>query len=84
MLFVVFGIFPILLNAQILVTDLVDAVNSDGILIKYLENESVPYTGKVYNYYRNGNKELKGNYVRGLKEGKWVWWHTSGNRHKVG
>ena len=40
MLFVVFGIFPILLNAQILVTDLVDAVNSDGILIKYLENES--------------------------------------------
>ena len=56
MLFVVFGIFPILLNAQILVTDLVDAVNPDGVLIKYLQNESVPYTGKVYNYYHNGNK----------------------------
>ncbi len=72
MYFIIFGIFPILISAQVLVTDLVDAVNPDGRLIKYLEKDSVPYTGKVFNYYNNGIKELKGNYNRGLKEGKWV------------
>ena len=77
-------VFTTLVNAQILVSDLVDAVNSDGILIKYLKDASVPYSGRVYNNYPNGNRELQGNYLRGLKEGKWVWWHTNGNKHKVG
>ena len=84
MFLIIFGISPILISGQILVTDLVDAVSSEERLIKYLKEESVPYTGKVYNYYDNGVKELEGNYVRGLKEGKWIWWHTNGKRHKTG
>ena len=84
MYFIIFGIFPILISAQVLVTELVSAVNPDGRLIKHLDKDSVPYTGEVFNYYNNGVKELKGNYNRGLKEGKWVWWHTNGKRHKVG
>ena len=50
MYFIIFGIFPFLISAQVLVTDLVDAVNPDGRLIKYLEKAAVPYTGKVVNY----------------------------------
>ena len=84
MYIVIFGIFPIMVSSQVLVTDLIDAVNSEGKLIKYIEEESVPYTGKVYHYYNNGTKELQGNYVRGFKHGKWTWWHTNGKRHKVG
>ena len=84
MYIVILGILPIIVSSQVLVTDLNDAVNSEGKLIKYIEEESVPYTGKVYHYYNNGTKELQGNYVRGFKHGKWTWWHTNGKRHKVG
>ncbi len=84
MYLVILGIFPIMVSSQVLVTDLIDAVNNQGKLIKYLEGDSVPYTGKVYHYYNNGTKELQGNYVRGLKHGKWTWWHTNGKKNKVG
>ena len=59
MYFIIFGIFPILISAQVLVTELVGAVNPDGRLIKHLDKDSVPYTGEVFNYYNNGVKELK-------------------------
>ena len=58
MFLIIFGIIPILISGQILVTDLVDAVSSEGRLIKYLKEESVPYTGKVYNYYEQEIKLL--------------------------
>ena len=35
-----------MVSTQVLVTDLIDAVNNEGKLIKYLEEESIPYTGK--------------------------------------
>ena len=31
-----------MVSSQVLVTDLIDAVNSEGKLIKYIEEESVP------------------------------------------
>ena len=67
MYLIILGIFPIMVSTQVLVTDLIDAVNNEGKLIKYLEEDSTPFTGKVYNYYNNGTKELEGNYVRGFK-----------------
>ena len=42
MYFIIFGIFPILISAQVLVTELVSAVNPDGRLIKHLDKDSVP------------------------------------------
>ena len=42
MYIVIFGIFPIMVSSQVLVTDLIDAVNSEGKLIKYIEEKIVP------------------------------------------
>ena len=33
-----------MVSSQVLVTDLIDAVNSEGKSIKYIEEESVPYS----------------------------------------
>ena len=43
-----------------------------------------PFKGYAFNYYPNGNKELKGSYNRGLKDGKWTWWYPNGEKYKVG
>ena len=41
MYLIILGIFPIMVSSQVLVTDLIDAVNNEGKLIKYLEKESI-------------------------------------------
>ena len=84
MFYLVIFIFPILINSQVLDTDLSDGLNAEGVSIKYLEGSSEPFKGHVFNYYPNGNRELKGNYSRGLKEGKWVWWYPNGEKNKTG
>ena len=83
MLYLVIFVFPILINSQVLDTDLSDGLNAEGVSIKYLEGSSEPFKGHVFNYYPNGNRELKGNYSRGLKKGKWVWWYPDGEKNKT-
>ena len=83
MFYLVIFIFPILINSQVLDTDLSNGLNAEGVSIKYLEGSSEPFKGNVFNYYPNGNRELKGNYLRGLKEGKWVWWYPNGEKNKL-
>ena len=75
---------PLLINAQILITDLSDGINDQGISIKYIDGAKEPFKGFAFNYYPNGNKELKGSYIRGLKDGKWTWWYPNGDKYKVG
>ena len=45
--------------------------------VKYLNG--IPYTGAVIKYQRSGQKELEGNFLRGQKSGKWVYYDKFGN-----
>ena len=53
----------------------------DGLFKKKYSGEVVD--GKIYES-KDGIDVQLGIIKNGLKEGKWVWWHTNGNRHKVG
>ena len=46
--------------------------------LKYAPNDDEPYTGKVFDFYENGEKELDGNYRKGLMNGKWMYYHENG------
>ena len=45
-------------------------------------DDDKPYTGKVFDLYSSGNKKLKGQYKRGLKNGKWTEWHWNGQKEE--
>ncbi len=45
--------------------------------VKYLNG--TPYTGAVIKYQRSGQKELEGNFLRGQKSGKWIYYDKYGN-----
>ena len=57
---IVIFFIPFLLFSQVLETQLLDAINPNGEHIKYLSVNSIPYTGKVYNYFDNNVRELVG------------------------
>ena len=84
MIYLIVFMLPLLINAQILITDLSDGINDQGISIKYIDGAKEPFKGFAFNYYPNGNKELKGSYNRGLKDGKWIWWYPNGEKYNVG
>ena len=84
MLYLILAFLPIIINGQVLTSDLSDVLNSNGSLIKYLKEESIPFNGNVFNYYPNGQKELQGIYDKGMKNGRWVWWYPNGKKHKIG
>ena len=46
--------------------------------LKYAPNDDEPYTGKVFDFYENGEKELDGNYRKGLMNGEWTYYHENG------
>jgi uncharacterized protein len=52
-----------------------------GAAIKYLDG--IPYTGAVVKYQRNGIKELEGNFFRGRRTGKWVYYDRVGNLRDI-
>ena len=52
--------------------------------LKYAPNDDEPYTGKVFDFYENGEKELDGNYRKGLMNGKWMYYHENGQIHGQG
>ena len=65
MLYLILAFLPLFINGQVLTSDLSDVLNSNGLLIKYLKEESIPFNGNVFNYYPNDQKELQGIYYKG-------------------
>jgi antitoxin component YwqK of YwqJK toxin-antitoxin module len=49
--------------------------------VKYLN--SVPYTGAVVKYFKNGKIELEGYFVSGKRSGKWTFYTTYGTVKNV-
>jgi hypothetical protein len=47
---------------------------------KYAPNDDEPYTGKVFDFYENGQKKLDGRYRKGLMTGKWTYYHENGQK----
>jgi len=41
--------------------------------------DGIPYTGSVIKYYRDGATELEGQFTRGRRTGKWVFYDKFGN-----
>ena len=50
--------------------------------LKYAPNDDEPYTGKVFDFYDNGQKKLDGNYRKGLMNGKWTYYHQNGQKER--
>jgi antitoxin component YwqK of YwqJK toxin-antitoxin module len=48
--------------------------------IAYLKGSDIPYTGKVFNLYKNGQKAAEVNYKAGKPEGLWVVWYKNGQK----
>ena len=43
-----------------------------------------PYSGKVYEFWKNGNPKLKGRLRDGLRNGKWTFWHQNSQKMAEG
>lgn len=54
----------------------------DRNALMYLKKAEKPYTGQCYGYYETGQKGLKGNYEKGLKDGFWEYWYSN-NQKKI-
>ena len=46
---------------------------SEGI--RYLKDSDTPYTGKLFNVYKNGVRSSELNYKDGKLHGPWITWH---------
>lgn len=51
--------------------------------IAYLKGSDTPFTGKAYDYHKNGNKKKEINFVNGYKEGVYKTWFESGNKSSI-
>ena len=52
--------------------------------LKYAPNDDEPYTGIVFDFYKNGEKKLDGNYRKGLMNGEWTYYHENGQIYVQG
>ena len=52
--------------------------------LMYAPNDDEPFTGGVFDFYENGEKELDGNYRKGLMNGEWTYYHENGQFHAQG
>ena len=43
-----------------------------------------PYSGKIFDFWTNGNLKLKGRLRDGLRNGKWEFWHQNGQKLAAG
>ena len=55
-----------------------DLTEVDGVLRR--ENDTKPYTGDVYEYFRNGKLRQRGYIKRGVKNGSFTEWHDNGEK----
>ena len=62
--------------------DINNLIDSGGL--KYAPNDDEPYTGKVLDFYENGQKKFDGNYRKGLMNGEWTYYHENGKFHAQG
>ena len=76
----------ILLFASLLYSQSKFDINNliDRGVLKYAPNDDEPYTGKVFDFYDNGQKKLDGNYRKGLMNGKWMYYHENGQIYVQG
>jgi antitoxin component YwqK of YwqJK toxin-antitoxin module len=52
--------------------------------VSYLKKATEPYEGQCYGYYENGQKGLRGNYSKGIKNGVWEYWYSNGQKKVEG
>ena len=50
----------------------------------YAPNVEKPYTGRVFDFYENGQKKLNGRYRKGLMTGQWKYYYENGHKKEVG
>ena len=62
--------------------DIDNLIDMGGLL--YEPNDDKPYTGKVFDFYDNGQKKLDGNYRKGLMNGKLMYYHENGQIYVQG
>ena len=62
--------------------DINNLIDRGGLM--YAPNDDEPYTGKVFDFYENGQKKLDGRYRKGLMNGKWTYYHENGQFHGQG
>ena len=52
--------------------------------IAYLSGEDTPFTGKVEDFYDNGQKVEEGNYKDGERDGLWISWYENKQKKMEG
>ncbi|OFY94654.1 MAG: hypothetical protein A2491_19725 [Bacteroidetes bacterium RIFOXYC12_FULL_35_7] len=50
----------------------------DGLA--YIENDSIPYTGLIYEYYDSGEKGMVGAFINGVANDHWIFWYKNGQK----
>ena len=58
--------------------DIDNLIDIGGLL--YAPNNNKPYTGIVFDFYENGTEKLNGRYRKGIKNGKWTYWNSNGQK----
>ncbi len=48
--------------------------------IYYLLKSETPYTGMCYQYFKTGQKGLKGQFIDGKRDGQWDYWYSDGQQ----
>ena len=56
----------------------------DGIFITYYKGSDTPYTGKIFNLYKSGKKEMEANYKDGKPDGLLSSWYEDGQKKLEG
>ena len=47
-----------------------------------MKGSEIPYTGKIFGLYRNGQKLSEGNVKDGKHHGLWTQWHENGQKQR--
>ena len=64
------------------ILDINNLIDRGGLM--YAPNDVEPFTGIVFDFYENGEKELDGNYRKGLMNGEWTYYHENGQIREQG
>ena len=62
--------------------DINNLIDRDGL--KYAPNDDELYTGKVFDYYENGQKKYENTYKDGKEDGLWTKWYENGQKFREG
>jgi len=62
--------------------DINNLIDRGGLM--YAPNDDDPYTGKVFDFYDNGQRKFDGRYRKGLMHDKWTYYHENGQKFGEG